>query len=250
MKPEIRIAMWSGPRNISTALMRSWDARPDTVVCDEPLYAHYLRHTGITHHPGHAEIVEHHEPDLQTVIDWLLAPLPPGKTVFYQKQMAHHLLPHVPLDWTRSLANVFLIRDPREMLLSLLEFFPKPRLEETGLPQQSQLFQRLQAESGLPPAVIDARDVLLDPAGMLRALCEAVHVPYDDCMLQWQPGIRETDGIWAKHWYANVARSTSFGSYTPKPGEVPPQHRDLLSQCEDLYEQLAEHKLKPATTSN
>src|SRR5688572_18712403 len=130
----LRIAMWSGPRNISTAMMRSWGNRPDTIVCDEPLYAHYLQQTQLPH-PGSTEVIEHHESDWRKVVQWLTGPLPPGKSIFYQKHMSHHLLPNIELDWIAQLSNCFLIRDPKEMLASLVEFIPQPTLADTGLPQ-------------------------------------------------------------------------------------------------------------------
>jgi len=225
-------------------MMRAWGNRPDTFVCDEPLYAHYLHHTGYAHHPGTAEIVAHHETDWQNVVAELTGPLPAGKTIYYQKQMAQHLLPHIPLDWTDGLTNAFLIRDPREMLLSLLEFFPNPEIEESGLPQQLELFRREKERTGSIPAVIDSKDVLLNPSGMLRQLCERIEIPFDEQMLRWEPGLHETDGIWANHWYANVAKTTTFGSYYPRTGKLPAQHQSLLARCEEIYQELAANKLQ------
>ena len=245
-----RIAMWSGPRNISTAMMRAWGNRPDTVVCDEPLYAHYLEHTGYTHHPGFAEIVARQETDWQKVVAELTGPLPAGKQIYYQKQMGQHLLPHLGLERTDQHTNAFLIRDPREMLLSLLEFFPQPTIEETGLPQQLQLFRREQQRAGTAPAVIDAKDVLLQPRDMLQRLCARLEVEFDECMLHWESGLHSTDGVWAHHWYKNVAKTTTFGGYQPKSGQVPDEHQPLLARCEDIYQELAAHKLRPENPGN
>jgi hypothetical protein len=224
--------------------MRSWGSRADTVVCDEPFYAHYLAQTNYTHHPSFPEIVAHHETRWQRVVEQLTGPLPRGKSVFYQKQMAHHLLPHIPLEWTDELTNVFLIRDPREMLLSLLEFFPDPTLPETGLPQQVQLLERV-VRRGADAVVIDARDVLCDPRGMLTRLCDRIGIAYDEAMLRWEPGLRETDGIWARDWYDKVARTTTFVPYRAKPGAVPLGHRPLLAECQALYDALAAYKFEP-----
>ena len=243
------IAMWSGPRNISTAMMRAWGARSDTFVCDEPFYAHYLQQTGYTHHPGYQEILATHETDWRKVVQWLTGPLPEGKDVFFQKQMAQHLLPHLLLDWTDALTNVLLIRDPRAMLLSLLKFFPQPTAEETGLPRQAELFDRVRQKSGRDPIVIDSKDVLQNPRGMLEQLCDKVGVPFDEGMLQWRPGIHATDGAWAKHWYANVAESTTFEPYRPREGAIPAEHAGLLQRCQQLYDKLAAHKLQPPTTT-
>lgn len=238
----LRLAMWSGPRNISTALMRSWGNRPDTVVCDEPLYAHYLQHTGLAH-PGADETIASHATDWQNVVSGLLAPLPPGKSVCYQKQMAHHLLPHIDLGWLDELTNCFLIRQPREMLTSLLEFIPAPTILDTGLPQQVQIFHRVRDRTGSTPPVLDARDVLIDPRGKLSRLCELVGVSFREAMLHWPPGRRDTDGVWAKHWYAKVEQTTTFATYQPKDEPVPGRLLPLLSDCNELYDELYEHRI-------
>lgn len=234
--------MWSGPRNISTALMRSWGNRPDTFVCDEPLYAHYLQVTGLDH-PGRDEIVAHHESDWRKVAAWLTGPIPEGKPVFYQKHMAHHLLPEIDREWLGSLTHCFLIREPREMLTSLIKVLPRPRLEDTGLPQQVELFERERERTGATPPVLDARDVLNDPRGMLEALCRTIGVPFTEAMLSWPAGPRATDGIWAKYWYGQVERTTSFQPFKPKGEEVPTEFRPLLAECEALYTYLYQQRL-------
>lgn len=237
-----RIAMWSGPRNISTALMRSWGSRPDAFVCDEPLYGYYLEQTGYTHHPGYQQILDQHETSWHAIIDSLIRNIP-GKSIFYQKHMAHHLVGQYTLDWTDALSHVFLIRDPREMLLSLTKVIPNPSLEETGLPQQAELFERIGNRTGIAPPVLDAKDVLLNPESILRLLCTKLDVPFRSEMMNWQPGIRETDGVWAKHWYDNVAESTGFASYSPRTGELSGEFAGLLSECQTLYDRLYEHRL-------
>lgn len=238
----VRIAMWSGPRNISTALMRAWGSRPDTYVCDEPLYAHYLLSTG-RDHPGRAEILREHDTHPGRVIAWLTGEVPEGKRIFYQKHMAHHLLPDVERDWLSEVRHAFLIREPEEMLTSLIGVTPDPRLDDTGLPQQWELFERAVAERGTTPPVIDARDVLENPAGLLNALCEALDVPFMECMLSWEPGPRPTDGVWAKHWYASVEASTAFRSYRPKPERVPAGLGGLLEECRLIYDRLYAKRL-------
>ena len=237
-----RVLMWSGPRNISTAMMRAWDARPDTFVCDEPLYAHYLKETGLPH-PGADEIMAAQETDWRAVVDWLVGPVPHDRDVFYQKHMAHHILPGMETAWIEGLANCFLIREPREMLTSLMKVIPDPAVEETGLPQQVAMFEQERNRTGRTPVVLDSRDVLEAPGPMLDALCRAIDVPYTAAMLSWAPGPRETDGVWAKHWYANVERSTGFGRYTPKDEAVPPHLEGTLDACQALYAQLYEHRL-------
>lgn len=221
--------------------MRSWGNRPDSIVCDEPLYAHYLKVTGLEH-PGDEETVASHETDWRKVVDWLTGPLPQGKSVFYQKQMAHHLLPNIEIDWLGSLTNCFLIREPREMITSLIEFLPKPRVEDTGLPQQVKIFEMIRERTGQTPPVLDSKDVLQNPRGVLTRVCELVGLEFCEEMLEWPPGFRETDGVWAKHWYAKVEHTTSFARYQPKPDQVPDELQDVLDECNDLYSQLFQHR--------
>jgi hypothetical protein len=240
----LRIAMWSGPRNISTALLRSWGNRPDTFVCDEPFYAHYLVQTQLPH-PGAEEVIRHQENDWRKVAVWLTGPIPEGKTIFYQKQMAHHLLPNMERSWLDRVANCFLIRQPREMLTSLLHFLPQPTLADSGLPQQLEIFHQVRQRTGGTPPIIDARDVLENPRRMLGLLCEALNVPFIEAMLSWPPGPRNTDGIWAKYWYAAVEKTTSFQPYTPKDDLVPDSLHALVAQCDELYQQLYQQRLRP-----
>jgi hypothetical protein len=235
--------MWSGPRNISTALLRSWGNRPDTFVCDEPFYAHYLAETKIAH-PGVEEVIAHQENDWRKVAAWLTGPIPDGKTIFYQKHMAHHLLPNMGRDWLDQVTNCFLIRQPREMLTSLLHFLPQPTLADTGLPQQVEIFRQVKERTGKAPPIIDARDVLEDPRGTLGLLCEALDAPFLEAMLSWPPGRRTTDGIWAKYWYAAVENSTCFQAYAPKNDPVPTPLKDLLEQCNALYHEIHRCRLR------
>jgi hypothetical protein len=236
--------MWSGPRNISTAFMRSWESRPDTLVVDEPFYAHYLLATGIDH-PGRDEVLAHHETDWRRVVDALLAPLPPGVRVFYQKQMSHHLLPHMGREWLGAVTHAFLIRDPAPMLLSLGEKLGEFDISATGLPQQVEIFDYVRRATECVPPVVDAADLLAAPAPMLRALCASLGIPFDERMLSWPPGPRATDGVWAKHWYERVERSTGF-----EPAEaacdrtLPGQLAELEARCRPLYEQLYAHRLR------
>lgn len=240
---ELRIAMWSGPRNISTAMMRSWGNRPDAFVCDEPLYAHYLLTKGITNHPGYEQTVAHHETDWQNVVTWLTGPIPQGKSVFYQKHMAHHVLPGMTCDWIDELTNCLLIREPREMLTSLLEFLPEPATEDTGLPHQLWLFEHLQKTQGRTPPIVDARDVLENPQRVLSKLCELVGIEFLPSMLSWEPGLRPTDGAWAPFWYDKVAATTSFGTYRPKDAVVPARLLPVLEECDAIYERLYEYRI-------
>lgn len=238
----VRLAMWSGPRNISTAMMRSFENRPDCAVVDEPLYAHYLRATGVDH-PGREEVIATHESDWTKVVRTLLGPVPDGRSVWYQKHMAHHLLPSMGRDWVAGLTNCFLIRDPAEVITSFIKIVPNPSATDLGLPQQVELFEAERARTGRIPPVIDGADVLRNPRATLTALCEAIGIPFDDRMLAWPAGPRNSDGIWAKHWYASVAKSTGFEPYKPKNEPVPERLRAVHAECCALYERLAAHNL-------
>lgn len=238
----VRIAMWSGPRNISTAMMRSWGNRPDTFVCDEPFYAHYLHATG-RQHPGADEVIATGETDSRKVIAQLIGAVPDGKRIFYQKQMTHHLLPDIDRAWLGGVTNCFLIRDPREVIVSYIKKNNDPALEDIGFVQQAEIFDRVRTHTGAVPAVIDAHDVLENPRKILGLLCEAVGVEFLDSMLSWEPGLRETDGIWAKHWYGEVATSRGFQPYHPRNEPVPDRLREVHQRARDYYDQLHEHRL-------
>jgi Sulfotransferase domain len=234
--------MWSGPRNISTAMMRAWGNRADTVVIDEPFYAYYLERTG-KKHPGAAEVIAQGETDWRKVVNHVTGSAPPNKQILFQKQMTHHLLPEIDREWIIDLTNCFLIRDPREVILSYIKKNPEPTLEDLGFVQQCEIFNFVRAKTKSAPPVVDARDVLENPERILRLLCGAIGVSFDVAMLSWPPGLRETDGIWAKHWYDNVASSTSFQPYEPREGVVPNRLRTIYEQCRDCYEQLCQHRL-------
>lgn len=242
MRP-LRIAMWSGPRNISTAMMRSWGNRPDAIVIDEPFYAHYLMATGVDH-PGRDDVIAAHECDWQKVAAQLTGPVPGGKTIYYQKHMAHHWMSYFDTSFLDQLTHAFLIREPGEMLTSLVRNVPHPKIESTGLPQQLELFRREQRRLGKAPPIVDARDVLENPRRMLGLLCEALDVPFRDEMLAWPAGRRETDGLWAPHWYAAVEKSTGFDSYRPKNEPVPTDLRGLLEECEGVYNAFHAQRLR------
>lgn len=223
-------------------MMRAWGNRADTFVCDEPLYAHYLKETGLNH-PGRDEVLAAHDSDWRRVVDVLLGPVPGDKPIFYQKHMAHHLLPDIERNWLAGLRHAFLIRDPREMLLSLEKHWPNPTLADTGLPQQVELLNWVRQRTGRTPPVMDARDVLQNPRALLTALCAALGVPFDEAMLRWPPGRRQTDGVWAQHWYAAVERSTGFEPYRPRAESLPAALEPLLAECQPYYDEL--YALRP-----
>lgn len=228
--------MWSGPRNISTAMMRSFGARADTIVVDEPLYAHYLATTGIDH-PGRDEVVASQPTDWRTVAAVLTAPLPDSVSVFYQKHMSHHLLPDVGRDWLAALDHAFLIRDPARVVASYARVRREPTLDDLGYPQQVEIFRRY----GGP--VVDAADVLQDPPGVLQRLCSALGIDWDPAMLHWPQGRRDTDGVWAQYWYASVEASTVFAPYDPTPAVIPDRLQPLVDEAMPYYEELAVQRL-------
>jgi Sulfotransferase domain len=240
----IRIAMWSGPRNISTAMMRAWENRPDTVVVDEPFYAFYLKETG-TKHPGAEEVIAQGETDWRKVVEQCRRNASPvedspwrARTIFYQKQMTHHLLPEISRDWLRDVTNCFLIRDPAEVIASYIKKNPEPQLNDLGFVQQAEIFDFVRRQTGSIPPVIDADDVLRDPERMLRLLCDAIGVEFSDAMLSWPSGPRDTDGIWSKYWYAEVERSTGFQPYRERKIEVLERLREVHARCRECYERL------------
>jgi hypothetical protein len=239
----VRIAMWSGPRNISTAMMRAWGNRPDTFVIDEPFYAYYLKATG-KKHPGAHEVIASGETDWQKVIAQLTDPIPNAMRIFFQKQMSHHLLPEVDREWLGAVTNCFLIRDPREVIASYIKKREEPALSDLGFIQQAEIFDFVRTRTSSIPPIVDAKDVLENPERMLRLLCEAVGVEFNDSMLSWPPGLRETDGAWARHWYGEVAKTTSFQPYSPSDAEVPRHLQDIHDRCRECYDRLYEYKLR------
>jgi hypothetical protein len=237
--PAARIAMWSGPRTVSTALMRAWENRPDTAVVDEPLYAFYLARTGIDH-PGRAEVLASQPDDWRVVLDRLTrGPVPGGRAVYYQKHMTHHLLPEVDRRALAPLRHAHLIRDPAQLLASYAKVRSAPVLADLGIAAQAEIFE----EYGGP--VLDSGDLLAGPEPMLRALCTALDLPFDEAMLSWPPGPRESDGVWGRYWYDNVWRSTGFGPHRAATQPLPAHLDALADQCHPHYERLHAHRLRP-----
>lgn len=233
----VRLAVWSGPRNISTALMRSWENRPDCVVVDEPLYAHYLAVTGIDH-PGRDEVVAAGDTDWRAVVAGLTGPLPDGVRVQYQKHMAHHLVDEVDdRSWVLSLSNVFLIRDPAEVVASYTRSRERVSPDDIGLLQQVRLHAEVAAAVG-DPLVIDAADFLDRPEAFLRELCRRHDLPFTDRMLHWPAGPRDTDGVWARYWYAAVERSTGFEWRDRGPVQLHGAAAEVARACRPAYEHL------------
>ena len=240
----IRLAMWSGPRNISTAMMRSWGNRPDTFVCDEPFYAYYLQVTGRSH-PGADEVIANGETNWRKVVQDLTGEIPEGKRIYYQKQMTHHLLAEIDRSWLRHVTNCFLIRDPREVIVSYLKKNTDLTLSDVGFIQQVEIFDWVRAEMGAVSPVVDARDVLENPRKILALLCDAVGIDFTEAMLSWPPGLRETDGIWAKHWYKEVLTSTTFRQPPVRQSEpIPGALTEIYAKSREAYEHLYQHRLR------
>jgi hypothetical protein len=235
-----KLSMWSGPRNVSTALMYSFRQRSDTLVVDEPLYGHYLKTTG-AEHPGAEEVMSALDCDGARVVrEVILGPC--EKPVHFFKNMAHHLT-GLDRGFLAEITNMLLVRDPEEMLPSLAQQLPEPALRDTGLAQQVEVLD-LMLGRGQEPVVLDARELLLDPPGVLRAACEKLGLPFEEAMLSWPAGPKPEDGPWAVHWYAGVHASTGFSPYRPKTGPFPQRLRPLLEECRPLYEKLRRHAVR------
>jgi Sulfotransferase domain len=231
----IRINLWSGPRNVSTALMYSFAQRGDTRVVDEPLYAHYLR-VSDADHPGKAEVIDAMIGDGERVVrEVILGPC--DRPVLFCKQMAHHLV-EINRDFLAETVNVLLIRDPVQMLPSLGQNLTNPILRDTGLATQAALYEQL-LDLGQQPPVLEAKALLLNPRQVLSQLCTQIGIPFDPQMLAWSPGARPEDGVWAKYWYHNVHQSTSFDPYRAKNEPFPPRLLRLLAECKPHYARLA-----------
>jgi hypothetical protein len=237
------LAMWSGPRNISTAMMRSWENRGDCAVVDEPLYAHYLSRTGLDH-PGREQVIAAGETDWRKVTQQLVGPVPGGRAIFYQKHMTHHLLPHIDRGWLTQLSHVFLIRDPRRVLLSYVKSRPTVTTEDIGVNQQLEIFQYVKRATGVTPPVIDAGEFLRAPEQQLRSLCGRLGVEFKPGMLKWPPGPRASDGVWAPHWYDSVYRSTGFEAASESAVDLPANYQGIIEQVMPAFEELYAIRLR------
>jgi len=238
----VRVAMWSGPRNISTAMMRSWENRADTVVVDEPLYAEYLSRTGLDH-PGRDEVIASQATSVAEVVAELSAPLPPGATVHYAKHMAHHLDPTADPSWTESFHNVQLIRDPAEVVASYVRSREACEPQDIGLLQQGWLMSHWDA-AGLEVPVVDAADFLRAPEAHLRWLCDWLGIGFTDRMLSWPAGPRESDGVWAPYWYDAVLASTGFAPYRGRDIALSPHDAAVADACRPAYDALRERRIR------
>jgi len=239
----IRIAMWSGPRNLSTAMMRSFGSRSDTFVSDEPFYGCFLKTTDADH-PMREETIAEMDCDWRSVMGDLRGPAPDGSPVWYQKHMWHHMAGPIGYDDFEGFRHAFLIREPERMIGSYLRKRESATFDDFGLARQAEFFDREADRLGHAPPVIDANDVLANPEGVLSNLCHALGIAWDPAMLSWNPGRRDTDGPWAPHWYGAVEKSIGFGS--PETGlvELPDDARPLADRCRPYYERLASHRIR------
>lgn len=238
----MRIAMWSGPRNLSTAMMYSFGARPDCQIVDEPFYAAYLEISGLDH-PMRGEILASQNTDANIVAQEILVSARGKGPHFYQKHMAQHMLPDIPRDWMSGVKNVFLIRHPARVVASYAKKREEPVLADLGFAEQAELFDYV-VGLGQTPVVIDSADIRQDPESMLRALCAATGVPWDRAMLKWNAGGHPDDGVWASHWYGAVHRSTGFAGAEGELPDLAPDYAELARQALPYYQRLAGFKLR------
>ena len=240
----LRLSLWSGPRNISTALMYAFRQRSDTRVVDEPLYGHYLRLTSAVH-PGAADVLEAMDCDGNRVVRKVLLG-PCERPVLFIKNMAHHLV-GLERDFLDDLTNLLLTRDPRDMLTSLSHQIPNPTLRDTGLKEQVEILERELAK-GRTPVVLEASEVLRNPERVLTAACERLGLPFENSMLSWPAGPKPEDGVWARHWYTNVHASTGFAPYQPNRKALPERLEPLLNECLPYFERLNAYAVKVTET--
>lgn len=239
----MRIAMWSGPRNLSTAMMYAFGARDDFAVVDEPFYAAYLAQTGLDH-PMRDAIIAAQPAAPEEVIAGLLGPVPGGKRHYYQKHMAQHMIAGIPREWVREVTNVFLIRHPARVAASFSAKYERPTLADLGFVQQLELYESLTAQ-GQSPVMIDSADIRRDPAGMLRTLCAAIGLEWDPAMLTWPKGGHKDDGVWAPHWYGAVHASTGFAPAERALPDLTEAQARLADAAMPFYEPLYAVRLSP-----
>jgi hypothetical protein len=239
----VRICLWSGPRNISTATMRSFGARADTAVWDEPFYACYLKTTGLDH-PGREETLAAWPDDWLEVAQACAGDAPDGAPVFFQKHMCQHMLDAAPLDWTASCRHLFLIRDPERVAASFAATMGTASAEDLGAERQAWLYDRIGRLTGRRWPVVEGADVLADPETMLRRICDALEIGFDPAMLSWPAGRRNTDGPWAPHWYGRVEASTGFEpAGTRPPRTLPAALEPVVAACRPSFLRLQALKL-------
>jgi hypothetical protein len=234
----VRIAMWSGPRNISTAMMRAFENRDDTVVVDEPFYAYYLQQTGLAH-PLAQEVIRSQSTAWKTVAQ-SMSTGPVAAEIYYQKQMTHHILAEVDLSWTRQLQNCFLIRDPKYVVGSYTQKRGSVTQADIGIKRQYELFENISAITGQDIPVIEAKQFLINPEAGLRRLCDSLSIPFSSKMLSWPQGSRSTDGVWSSHWYGSVENSTRFAPYVEPEISLTVEQQRVADESQEYYQLMLE----------
>ena len=238
----MKIACWSGPRNISTALMRSWSSRMDTFVSDEPFYAYYLKEKKLKH-PMYKEIINHYPNTYDTVVNSITKEIPQSKKIWYQKHMAHHLINLDDIEWIKDFHNCFLIRHPKDVISSYIKKNKLLNVDELGYPQQYGLIQYLKKnEKNI--LVIDSSILLKDPRNVLNQWCRKLNIDFDTRMLTWKKGSYPTDGIWWEHWYNNVINTNQFESFNNKSDSIPKEYQSIYNEALDYYEKLYYFSIK------
>ena len=232
----MRIACWSGPRNISTALMRSWSSRNDTFVSDEPFYAYYLKETGLNH-PMAEKIIDYYPNTYDQVVNSINKKIPETKKIWYQKHMAHHLIDIKNIDWVKNFYNCFLIRHPKDVITSYISKNQLNHIDELGYPQQWKLIEYLRANKK-DIIVIDSSILLENPKKILNEWCKNLNIEFHETMLNWEKGPYSTDGIWWKHWYNNVINTTQFELFDKKSNIIPNRYQGIYNEALDYYEKL------------
>lgn len=237
-----RICMWSGPRNISTAMMRSWENRPDTQVVDEPFYAFYLAQTH-SPHPCFDDVLASQPNDYDEVVH-NLTQTPCDNDIFYQKHMTHHMLEGCDLSWTKDLLHCFLIRDPRQVVSSYSKKRDECTVEDIGIIRQWQLYEQICGITDKPVPIIDSNDVQNHPYEILSQVCDVFEITFLRSMLNWPTGSRDSDGVWASHWYEAVEKSTGFTPYRHNEIELTDEQNDVVSQVMPYYQQMYKKRLR------
>ena len=238
----MKIACWSGPRNISTALMRSWSSRMDTFVSDEPFYAYYLKEKKLKH-PMYKEIINHYPNTYDAVVNSITGEILQSKKIWYQKHMAHHLINLEDIEWIKSFHNCFLIRHPKDVISSYIQKNKLLNVNELGYPQQYGLIQYLK-KNKKNILVIDSSILLKDPRNVLNQWCRKLNIDFDTRMLTWKKGSYPTDGIWWEHWYNNVINTNQFESFNNKSDSIPKEYQPIYNEALDYYEKLYYFSIK------
>ena len=236
------IAMWSGPRNISTALMRSFENRSDCFVSDEPFYSYFLHKTGLKH-PLRDKIIKSGLVDYNKIIKYIIGPTPSSKKIWYQKHMAHHILQGVDIDWIKNMRNCLLIRHPGDVILSYSKKNEINSIQQLGYLQQINIYEILSQDIETTPIIVDAQDLLQEPKKMLIKICENLRIKFDKKMLSWPSGSRKTDGIWGKYWYKQVEASVGFKPYVKTNRIVPSKYQVIYHKCMEYYDFLYQNRI-------